>query len=101
MSTATSSSDRRSGLLARTSLDEGEGLWIAPCEAIHTFGMKFSIDAVFLDETCRVRRIRHSLRPYRIAACFKARSVLEIAAGAAAASEARIGDHIEFVSLES
>jgi uncharacterized membrane protein (UPF0127 family) len=98
VSTATASKDRRQGLLSRTSLDDGEGLRIAPCEAIHTFGMKIPIDAIFLDKACRVRRIRHSIRPYRIAVCLRAHSVLEIAAGAAACSGTQVGDRIEFVS---
>jgi len=98
VSVASSSKDRRQGLLAKTYLDEEEGLWIAPCEAIHTFGMKISIDAVFLDKTCRVRHIRHSLKPRRIAVCWSARSVLELAAGSVAASETQVGDRIEFVA---
>jgi uncharacterized membrane protein (UPF0127 family) len=95
---ATASKDRRRGLLSRTSLDAGEGLRIAPCEAIHTFGMKIPIDAIFLDKACRVRRIRHSIRSCRIAVCLSAHSVLEIAAGAAALSGTQVGDRIEFVS---
>ena len=42
------SQDRRTGLLKHASFPEGEGLLIAPCECIHTFGMKFPIDVVFL-----------------------------------------------------
>jgi len=38
----------RTGLLKHAGLAPGEGLWIAPCEAIHTFGMRFPIDVVFL-----------------------------------------------------
>jgi uncharacterized membrane protein (UPF0127 family) len=40
---------RMKGLLGRQGLEPGESLWIRPCNSIHTIGMKFPIDAVFLD----------------------------------------------------
>jgi len=43
---------RNKGLLGRNSLASGEGLWIVPCEAIHTFGMRFPIDLVYLTAKC-------------------------------------------------
>ena len=46
------------GLLGRAGLQEDEGLWISPCRGIHTMGMRFAIDALFLDETHRVVGIR-------------------------------------------
>ena len=46
---AASSTARRKGLLGRHTLAAGEGLWIAPCESIHTCGMKFPIDVIYLD----------------------------------------------------
>ena len=45
---ADTSAKRRTGLLKHKSLEPGDGLWIAPCEGVHTFGMKFPIDVVFL-----------------------------------------------------
>ena len=41
---------RMKGLLGRTELNPGEALWIIPCKGIHTIGMRFAIDAVFLDK---------------------------------------------------
>src|SRR5665213_2747277 len=45
---------RRKGLLGHDHLPDGEGLWIVPCEAVHTFRMKFPIDLVYLsrDKSC-------------------------------------------------
>ncbi len=40
---------RRKGLLGRDGLAAGDGLWIAPCESVHTFFMRFPIDLVYLD----------------------------------------------------
>jgi hypothetical protein len=78
----------------------GEGLWIVPCEAIHTFRMKFLIDAVFIDRAHRVRKIYAGLRPWRIAACLSADSVLELPAGVSSDSGTTVGDQLEFVSNE-
>ncbi|MBO0702603.1 MAG: DUF192 domain-containing protein, partial [Candidatus Dormibacteraeota bacterium] len=54
------------GLLGRDALEPGTGLWIHPCKSIHTFGMRFSIDAVFLDRRHRVVRVVAGLRPWRM-----------------------------------
>ncbi|HYP06159.1 MAG TPA: DUF192 domain-containing protein, partial [Bryobacteraceae bacterium] len=48
---AKDSRSRRTGLLRHTGLAPGEGLWIVPCEAVHTFGMNFAIDVVFLSRS--------------------------------------------------
>ncbi len=65
---ANSSDERRTGLLKRDSLAEGCGLWINPCEAVHTFFMRFSIDVIFLDKQNRVRKVRAELNPWRMSA---------------------------------
>jgi len=53
---ADTSAKRRTGLLKHTGLEPGEGLWIAPCEAVHTIGMKFPIDVLFLDKKKKCSR---------------------------------------------
>jgi uncharacterized membrane protein (UPF0127 family) len=58
---ADSGSRRNKGLLGRQGLAPGEGLWIVPCEAVHTFGMKFPIDLVYLDRGKRVKKLRNSV----------------------------------------
>ena len=97
-SVAGTSAARRQGLLQSESLRSGEGLWIVPCEAIHTFRMKFSIDAVFIDRAHRVRKICAGLSPWRVAGCLTAKSVLELPAGVALDSGTVIGHELEFVS---
>ena len=47
---------RRKGLLGHERLSAGEGLWIVPCEAVHTFGMQFPIDLIYLDRDKRVKK---------------------------------------------
>ena len=93
---AGSSSARRKGLLGIEHLSKGAGLWIAPCEAIHTFGMKMAIDAIFLDRHFHVRKLRSHLPPSRISLCISAASVLEVEAGTAARSGTAVGDRLSF-----
>ena len=93
---AGSSVARRTGLRRRTSLEITEGLAIAPCEAIHTFGMRFPIDVVFLDTRYCVRRIVERLRPNRIAVCFAAALVVELSPGTLQASRSSTGDLLRF-----
>jgi uncharacterized membrane protein (UPF0127 family) len=88
------SSARRQGLLAVHDLDADSGIWLNPCEAVHTFGMKVAIDAVFLDARLRVRKISAHLKPNRIAFCLTAQSVLEIRAGGAGTSGLKCGDQL-------
>ena len=98
---AGASRERRRGLLGRTAFDELGGLWIVPCEAIHTFGMKIAIDSIFLDKTLKVRSLRSGLKPGRIAICLPAYSVLEVPVGVIAASGTVVGDRFECLGFES
>ncbi len=88
---------RRVGLLKQNTLRRGEGLWIVPTQAIHTVGMRFPIDAIFLDRHKRVRRVYHRLRPYRLTRfVWRAASVLEVSAGTAGESRTEVGDELQF-----
>jgi uncharacterized protein len=92
---ASSGKTRRKGLLGRDHLASGEGLWIIPCESVHTFFMRFPIDLVYLDRGNRVRKVRRSVGPWRISGCISAHSVLELPAGTAHATATERGDTIE------
>jgi uncharacterized protein len=72
---------RLRGLLGRAGLERGEGILLRPASSIHTWFMRFAIDAVFVDGDDRVVRAVSDLRPWRIAACRGARAVVELAAG--------------------
>jgi uncharacterized membrane protein (UPF0127 family) len=87
----------RTGLLKHAGLAPGEGLWIAPCEAIHTFGMRFPIDVVFLNRKKTVVKIRSNLTKGRMCASLRAYSVLELPAGRLSETGTRCGDQLEFV----
>src|ERR1700704_1472993 len=87
---------RRKGLLGRSGLPAGEGLWIVPCESVHTFGMKFPIDLVYLDRNKKVKKVRSGVPPWRLSACLSAHSVLELASGTIHRTQTRPGDTLEF-----
>jgi uncharacterized membrane protein (UPF0127 family) len=91
---------RRKGLLGRDGLSAGEGLWILPCEAVHTFGMRFPIDLVYLDRKHQVKKVRSDVPPWRLSACLSAHSVLELASGTIRRTETRPGDRLEFAAAD-
>ncbi len=93
---AGTSAARRRGFLGVSGLPEGAGLWISPCEAIHTFGMRIPLDVLFLDREFRVRKLSSCLAPWRICICLSAESVLELAHGAISGSNTQAGDRLRF-----
>lgn len=96
---ADTSEKRRTGLLKHTSLPAGEGLWIVPCESVHCFFMKFTIDVLYLTRDRKVRAMRPQMKPWRISACLPAHSVLELPAGTLEQTGTQKGDQIEFEKL--
>ena len=92
---ADTSQKRRTGLLKHPGLTAGEGLWIVPCEGIHTFAMKFAIDVLFLDKKRKVLKIRANMGKRRMSLSLFAHSVLELPAGQAAATNTQPGDQLE------
>ena len=95
---AGSGATRRKGLLGRNGLAPGEGLWIIPCESVHTFFMRFPIDLVYLDRENRIKKVRSAVGAWRMSACFSAHSVLELPAGTVLQTETQKGDTLELTS---
>lgn len=86
---------RMVGLLSRRKLYIGEGLWLSPCHSIHTIGMRFSIDVIFLDEHNYIKHIVEDLKPYRICvSCNESVSVLELPVGTINRALLQKGDHL-------
>jgi uncharacterized membrane protein (UPF0127 family) len=83
---------RMRGLLGRRSIGSDEGVLLRPAGSIHTFFMRFPIDAVFLDRDGRVLRVVESIVPWRTAAARGARAVLELRAGESARRRITAGD---------
>ena len=92
---------RRIGLLKRDKLNPGQGLWLYPTQAIHTFGMRFPIDVVFIDRQLRVKRIYHRLAPFRLTSLvWSAQSVLELPSGSLAGTNTSVGDELQISPRE-
>jgi uncharacterized protein len=96
---ADTSAKRRVGLLKHERLDRGQGLWINPCESVHTFFMRFPIDLVYIDKNLKVKKVRHAVPAWRMSMCLTARSIIELPAGAAAESGTQAGDQLVFQEL--
>jgi uncharacterized membrane protein (UPF0127 family) len=91
---------RRRGLLGTGSLGDGYGLLIVPCRQVHTFGMRYPIDIVFVDEAWKVKRVVKDMKPGRIGALvIKARAALELPAGRAAETGTMVGDMLDALPL--
>ena len=97
--TAFDSKSRRTGLLGRDSLPEGSALIIAPCQAIHTFSMRFAIDVAFVAKDGLVLKVRQAVPPRRIAVSLRAFAVIELRAGALQASDTRPGDRLQVTEI--
>ena len=65
------------GLIGRRSLRAGLALEIPRCRSVHTFGMRFALDLLWLDGRRRVVRVDRAVPPWRVRRCRQARSVLE------------------------
>ncbi len=86
------------GLLGRPNLCPGEAIWISPCRALHTIGMRFPVDVIFLDCRNTVVKTAAGVSPFRV--CLggrKARSAIELAVGTLGQSCTLPGDQVEFI----
>jgi uncharacterized membrane protein (UPF0127 family) len=80
---ATTRVARARGLARLAALDPVAGLHIPQCRSVHTFGMRFALDLLWLDEGGDVVRIDRGVRRRRVRACWRASSVVEVVAGEA------------------
>jgi hypothetical protein len=91
------SHSRNRGLLGRTALVD-TALVLAPCNAIHTFFMKFPIDVIFVDRQGRVVRLIASLPPWRIAIAPGAFATIELSAHGAVRAGLRVGHRLQLTA---
>jgi uncharacterized membrane protein (UPF0127 family) len=86
---------RAVGLLTRSGLEAGEALWIVPSRGVHTWGMRFTIDVLALDEAGTVIDCVSNLRPWRMRLPRKGTAgVLELPAGTVATSRTSVGHRV-------
>jgi uncharacterized membrane protein (UPF0127 family) len=89
---------RMKGLLGRSSLDPDEGILLTPGGSVHMFFMRFAIDAIFCDRDLNVIDVARNLRPWRVAGRRGAKTVIEVAAGAAA--DVHSGDRLVLGTID-
>jgi uncharacterized protein len=88
---------RLRGLRGTDGLAPGEGLWIRPCNSIHSIGMRFDFDALFLGPDGKVVGRHERFRRNRISRVYwNARGVLELPAGTIESTGTEVGDEIRF-----
>ena len=96
---------RGKGLLGRKSLDENEGILLVPGNSIHMFGMKFSIDVIYLTKDDVVTDWVENIAPGKMHVAKdragKPHSALEVAAGTVARTGVQIGDKLARETVES
>ena len=90
---------RMRGLLGRSSLDAHEGMLFPRTGSIHMLFMRFAIDAIFCDRDLVVLHVERGLRPWRMASRRGAKTVIELAAGAAAGVEP--GDRLSLATIDA
>ena len=87
---------RMKGLLGRTFLDDHHTLWILNCNSIHTFFMKFSIDAIFVNNNLIVKAVYKNIQPSRfILPIWEASSVFEFSSKALKNKIIEKGDQLD------
>jgi len=92
------------GLLGKTKrwAELGRGLWIVPSRGVHTFGMLFPIDLIFLGKDKEVVHVEEYVRPFRISrVSLKATSVLELPPHTVYRSRTQVGDKLEIARLKT
>jgi uncharacterized protein len=90
------------GLLGKTKrwAQLGRGLWIVPSRGVHTIGMMFPIDLIFLSKEKEVVDVEEHLRPFRISTVsLRATSVLELPAHTVFRTGTQVGDRMEIARL--
>lgn len=91
--------ERAKGLLGRTHLSMNQALWIKPCNNIHTYFMKFTIDCVFLNKNNKIEKVFAGVKPFRIKGpVWKAHSVIEFSEGFIQKWDLKPGDQLHVVN---
>ena len=89
------------GLSNKKEMKESEGCWLMPCNQIHTYGMSFPIDVLFLSKDGEILEMQLNFAPQKISKCVRnADSVLELCANRAEIKSLKIGDKIRFITMD-
>lgn len=89
---------RLKGLIGKESFLEEEGLIITPCNSIHMFFMKFSLDIIFVDKSNRVVHLIENIKPWKLSKIvWSAAFVIELPINSIKKTNTEVGDILEFL----
>ncbi|MGJ8670904.1 MAG: DUF192 domain-containing protein [Oceanococcus sp.] len=86
--------ERAYGLLGQTEV--AEPLWISPCRSIHMWFMKMPLDLVYLDRAGSICKLVACIKPWQLSFCWRAHSVIEMAAGSIGVYSLQIKDELQW-----
>jgi len=85
------------GLMLREEIANDEALIFRDVNSIHMFFMRFPIDVVYLSGDNKVLKVKHSLKPWRMSSCMRAKATIELPSRKAQETATEIGDTLEFI----
>ena len=88
--------ERTRGLLGRPALGVNQALWITPCNSVHSVGMGYALDLVYLNKQREVVKLVQGLRPLSASLALRAHSILELRAGGIARLSISEGDKVQW-----
>lgn len=84
------------GLMGRRHFPVGEGLWINPCQSVHSMWMRFPIDVIFLCDQHSIIHVVENMKPFRVTRHVSiAKSVIELPANTISMTQTKVGDQVE------
>lgn len=86
---------RLKGLLGTKNLPKGQALLIRPCNSVHTFGMHYSIDVLFVSKEGQILKIVADMPSGKVAWCRGSAFVIELAAGAVSENKVQTGNYLQ------
>jgi len=89
--------ERLLGLMFRASIAKDEALIFHNVNSIHMLFMRFPIDVLYLDKDNQVLKVKHSLKPWRMSSCIRAKATIELPAKKARETATETGDTLEFI----
>ena len=84
--------ERLGGLLILEPLKADHALWIMPCNSVHTFGMKYALDLVYIDKNKQICGLVENVKPWRMSFFLRAKAVMELMAGSIQNLNIQLGD---------
>jgi len=88
----TTATERMKGLLALPPLTGDEAFWISPCNSVHTFGMAYELDLIFVNKKNIICGLVPQVKKWRMRFCLRAHSTIELRSGVIARNAIKIGD---------